>query len=467
MTSRSKVIGRIPTLNSPRWVLFLSVFFLLTNAFATPDSLTWDQFDTKLKVDAGQVVKGFYTRKVEFQPVNRNTVVLSQTAKYGDAWEFNAGFEAILWWPFGASDVGLPPESRTIRVQPGPPLIKARWNFVPQRDEAYVDLGSFPYKYNPDARNLGEYLYRSGTYPGMLRTTDGFHLLNYAAYDAIGAHFHVSLLNDFLAQDLNFFSEPNIFPTGDITPAYEVSLSGKIFQAGAGAAYNRLISFHPSQARPSQSTDDDNRYIEVDSGGQVIYKGIYASPQIPFNVKQLFQNGGDSTHTIHLHYYTQRGIKLMGRLALDFGFLLPEDIRGPKDLRVFGEAAVLGVEDQPYYYEDIWQRIPVMIGVNFPTFKMLDLLSFQTEYYASPFNNDRLFIANSYPVWDPDAPRYNRDNWKWSLYAEKKISKLFKLEAQIANDHLRLPELTTNLSTSDITVNPSHWYYMIRFEFGG
>ena len=37
-------------------------------------------------------------------------------------------------------------------------------------DSLTVELGYYPFKYNPQSTNLGEYLFRSGTYPGWLVT---------------------------------------------------------------------------------------------------------------------------------------------------------------------------------------------------------------------------------------------------------------------------------------------------------
>ena len=128
-------MGCNPALISRKRNLFLAGFLLTTGVFAASDSLIWDQFDSKVKVDAGQIVNGFYVRKVELQPVNRNTVVLSQNAKYGDAWEFNAGFEAILWWPFGQADLGLDPPLRSMRVEPRLSQAKAKFNFFPETDK--------------------------------------------------------------------------------------------------------------------------------------------------------------------------------------------------------------------------------------------------------------------------------------------------------------------------------------------
>jgi hypothetical protein len=39
-----------------------------------------------------------------------------------------------------------------------------------------LGFGVFPFKYNPDVRNLGEYLYRTGTYPPTMSNTFDFPL---------------------------------------------------------------------------------------------------------------------------------------------------------------------------------------------------------------------------------------------------------------------------------------------------
>ena len=49
------------------------------------------------------------------------------------------------------------------------------YNFGSSDDpDLSITLGYFPFKYNPDARNLGEYMFRSGTYPQYLITDFDF-----------------------------------------------------------------------------------------------------------------------------------------------------------------------------------------------------------------------------------------------------------------------------------------------------
>jgi hypothetical protein len=171
-------------------------------------------------------------------------------------------------------------------------------------------------------------------------------------------------------------------------------------------------------------------------------------------------------------YWTKRGVKLMARAALDFGFLLPDNLRGAEDLRIFMEMAVLGWANQGFFYEKRSERMPIMAGVNLPTFTLLDLLSVQAEYYAARFDNTQSYTTSSLPVWDVesfstyDPDDFKRDDWKWSLYAKKSFGRMFRVRAQIANDHLRLREFVLQQSDETITRTPSHWYYLMRLEFG-
>jgi hypothetical protein len=52
------------------------------------------------------------------------------------------------------------------------------------------------------------------------------------------------------------------------------------------------------------------------------------------------------------------------------------------------------------------------------------------------------------------------------VFAKKEVVKGLRLYAQVANDHMRLPnEWGANPSTP-ITTLSEDWYYLIRFELG-
>ena len=161
----------------------------------------------------------------------------------------------------------------------------------------------------------------------------------------------------------------------------------------------------------------------------------------------------------------------MGMASFDIKPVIPTTIFGKEDLKIFVEAAVLGVQNYPFYYDDITKRIPVMFGFNFPTFKILDVLSFEWEWYGSQFdNNMQNSQTGQLPEWyiptNSHAPNeyddtaafssstkptgfnadgattwkqyFSQDNWKWAIYAKKSLGKSISLHLQLANDHMHM-----------------------------
>jgi hypothetical protein len=443
---------------------------LLAFAFAAPHaenlSPDTDQFAPKLAIDIGQIVKGKTgSSEFEYQPMNRNTLVLTQAGRLGEAWTFKAGIMGLLWWPFNTN----PSEAihRTLRSEVRLQEAVARLGIPdPEVSPAFLELGWFQYKYNRDARNLGEYLYRSGTYPGIVYTTDGYQLMDNANYESLGAHFRYTQGNGMVTHDVNLFAEPFMAPIGDLTPAYEFGLNLPFFQAGVGAAWNRLFAWRPSRMRPKTP---DNTYARI-TDVRTDAAGNPDTVAIAGRLDQLV--AFNPIDTAVLGHWTKRGLKLMARAAFDFGFLLPADLKGPEDLRIYAEAAVLGWENQGFFYEDRTRRIPVMAGINLPAFKLLDLLSVQAEYYAARFDNIRSYTTSSFPIWDVesfsayDPSDYEKDDWKWSVYAVRSLGRLARVRVQAANDHLRLREFLLQQSDETLTRRPSHWYYLLRLEFG-
>jgi hypothetical protein len=424
-----------------------------------------DEFAPNFAVDFGQIVKGKTgSDEFEYQPMNRNRVLLEQGGRFGEEWRFNVGFMGLMWWPFNTHPTE--PIHRTMRVESRIREAKAWRNFGNAEGGTFLEMGYFPYKYNPDARNLGEYLYRSGTYPGIVYTTDGFQLMDNAVFDTYGAHFRHTHSGGLVTHDFNLFLEPLTAPIGDITPAYELSLKHPVFEMGVGAAFSRGIAWRPSRLQPKTpdntfATVTDERTNADNTKDTVLIKG------------RLDGIAAINPLDTAIHgYWTKRGVKWMARAALNFGFLLPDNLRGAEDLRIFMEMAVLGWANQGFFYEKRSERMPIMAGVNLPTFTLLDLLSVQAEYYAARFDNTQSYTTSSLPVWDVesfstyDPDDFKRDDWKWSLYAKKSFGRLFRVRAQIANDHLRLREFVLQQSDETITRNPSHWYYLMRLEFG-
>jgi hypothetical protein len=432
----------------------------------TNQAFTATRFSPKVAIDFGEIVRG-KTGSEEFrnQPMNRNTLVLSMEGRYGEDWAFKSGLMGFLWWPFNTNPTE--PVNRTMRSEIRIYEASAKRSFTDsETDPRFLELGYLRYKYNRDAHNLGEYLYRSGTYPGIVTTTDGFQLMDDALFETLGAHFRYTHGGGMISHDINLFAETFMAPVGDLTPAYEVSLNLPLLQLGAGAAWNRGIAWRPSRLRPKTP---DNAFAKV-TDVQTDASGKTDTVVIAGRLDQIAAFA--PIDTAILGYWTKRGVKLMARGALDLGFLLPDGLRGTEDLRIFAEAAVLGWENQGFFYENRRQRIPVMVGLNVPTFRALDLLSIQTEYYPARFDNIQSYTTSSFPVWDVesfstyDPSKYRRDDWKWSIYAVRSLGKLARFRAQVANDHLRPREFLLQQSDETVTRRPSHWYYLLRLEFG-
>lgn len=432
----------------------------------------FDGFHAKMSLEYGHLWSGEYRRAIasrtastplDLVALNRNIVSLSYRSETGEGWNYLAGLKGILWWPF-STEIGEP-GSRTVRVEPHVSVLKAQWEWGTGGKKSFLEFGFIPYKYNRDARNLGEYLYRSGTYPGDVVTTDGYQFMDHALYDAYGIHARINTLGGTITHDLNLFTEAFIEPIGDITPAYELGLKTSRFELGAGAAYNRGISYRPGRSRPA---DENNLYIEVQADptkGYAYYKGPFmgASSEVRDDASRPYAV---------LHRWTQRGIKLMARAAVDLGDLLPEGKRSPEDLRLYAELAVLGLENQPYYYERLRQRIPIMAGINLPTFRILDLFSVQTEYYEAKFNNVSQADRISIPTWTVanyatrDLDTYGPSRWRWSIYGKKRLNPLLDVNFQVASDHLRLRNVLSTRSDYALTSNPGSWYYLLKLEMG-
>ncbi len=187
---------------------------------------------------------------------------------------------------------------------------------------------------------------------------------------------------------------------------------------------------------------------------------------------------------------TRKAINLMAHITLDFSKMLGLD----KDIgpcKLYGEWAVLGLQNQPVYYQSIWQRMPVMVGAHIPTFGLLDLLDVETEYFANPYldsyqelSGQQYEALTGAPAAIPDIdytqrmfvlPSVHGDDWKWSIYAVKTIVTGLQLKLQIADDHLRLmyngdfdPAGTVFGATwpAPQTTELNQWYFVAHLQWG-
>src|SRR4051794_31419187 len=101
---------------SRHWTLLLALPLLAMGVKAEDRKLVFDDFEPRLDVDFGQIVRGQVDNNaLNHLAVNRNIVVLEQAATFGESMEFKAGFLGILWWPMSVT--ANSPEQRTMRVE--------------------------------------------------------------------------------------------------------------------------------------------------------------------------------------------------------------------------------------------------------------------------------------------------------------------------------------------------------------
>lgn len=328
-----------------------------------------------------------------------------------------------------------------------------RADLVYSPSEAFnLDLGYFPVKYSDDARNLGEYLFRSGTYPQYLITN-----FDFAAARVTGLNVYGTLLGSLKYRALlTINTEYATMCDLNFTAIASYSLLDKFFELGSGVSFCSFISANATRTRPDTSIVGGNT------------RGKY-----------IDENGDTTT-------YTFAGTKLMGRLAIDPKALFKSDIFGKEDLKLYAEAAILGIKNYPVSldttttgtrYDDIVKRIPVMFGFNFPTFKFFDVLNMEWEWFGSIYPNDMTsYVKDGFPIpmsnmWTNKGFYADsaRDNWKWSFYAKKTFAGHFNVVAQVASDHLRWDRSAVyseqaNLMSEALTQR-KHKYYVVKLGY--
>lgn len=465
------------------------VLFLLPIATLADDGVV-SAFDSTLSISGvvdfsmGEVVKGMY----HSMKANGDEAI-KRPATVGHAWfgnplarlnfnfkpseklEVRFGFEGNIFIctfpPYlktaGSSNGGVPvfPQWMDWRIH------QAQGVFSLLKSETAslrLSLGLMPYKYNPEVRNLGEFLFRSGTYPFFLVNNFNFPLQRLSG---IRLNYQRSAGIFDLTFDQFILTERNFAPLNDISLA---SIAGidlmKTVSFGLGVDFDRCITLNSRLTTPEQA-----KYVK--------------SP-------------GDTGH------YTFKGTKIMARATVDpFGMMrdrndsFANELLGKEGGKIYGEVAVIGIKNYPvsnqfidgtdsinlWGYNRIQERMPAMVGINIPVWKVLDICSFELEYYPAPYPNDyyQAFMNQGLPIptwrseYHSDTTGYNKASyrnspWYWSLYMKKQVIPHCSLFGQIARDHMRWDVNLgneNNYDTEQIMAKKGQWAWRtgILFEF--
>jgi hypothetical protein len=114
--------------------------------------------------------------------------------------------------------------------------------------------------------------------------------------------------------------------------------------------------------------------------------------------------------------------------------------------------------------------MPVMLGVNLPVFKLLDVLSIELEFQNSPYPNsvaNPIYYMKPQPQPETITPHAK---YKWSIYAKKCLGRHVNLIFQVARDHIMPQSTVVAIDFSDYTdvlLRDTDWWWTgkVLFEF--
>jgi hypothetical protein len=188
--------------------------------------------------------------------------------------------------------------------------------------------------------------------------------------------------------------------------------------------------------------------------------------------------------TVEKKFFPNKAILATAWAGFDFKPLLGwEEAMSPADFRLYTEIGILGLQSYPVFYDKVTERMPIMVGFNFPTFGWLDLLALQFEQFNSPNINSTWSIGNgnrpipdlrpgSDPLYSTDAYMdiTQRDNKSWSVLAQKKIGGALNISAQVARDHFRSVGTDwwydSKFEPNEILIEEGFWYWMVQIGWG-
>ncbi len=410
--------------------------------------------------DNGQFdAEGFQQRDI--QGIQRTIVSMFQSVTIEERLRLTVGIGGLFYYPWPTENI---PHKRTRKFATGIREADAVELLGDISDPwGKLQFGAFPFKYNPDAANLGEYMYRSGAYPNYIQTgggtiTDGGgSIINSAQVLNQGINFEVNTFS--IKHNFLFTLESSIEPIHDITAAYFFSFKFRnIFEIGGGSLWGHLISSRSSYTTPTGPTviDPGRKPLNRYQGDSVVFSDTVKN----------YSN------------YTFKNTKLMGRVALNLRGIFDSELMGADEGKIYGEVAVLGIKNYPFYYTNVFSRTPFMFGFNLPTFKLLDRLAIEGEYHHLQFADDfEEAYSNGLPL--PPLPQgvyaeavaahkdpSENQRWKWSIYAKKTIMPGFVTYLQVASDHMRGINYDKAPQPDLITKQPSDWYFLFRIELG-
>lgn len=444
--------------------VFLAAVAVFTSFSSLAAEPVFGPLDVFVNYEVGQIEQGhsFINGEIDREFINHASVWMLQEARLHENAAVNFGVGAAYFFVF-PRNLGPNPYVHSKRSAVG--LTEAHGVFDMgglSREEYWLraKVGIFGYKYNSDAKNLGEYMFRTWTYPNIINT-GGLDFINSAGAQLSGVS--LGTRQGGVSNDLMLTIETDRPPVFGLSLTDIVSYDiGGIVNVGAGFMLNNFYNPDPRQVSPR---NPDNSYYTLSDGRKMAVS----------QYDELIQSGDSVTAAaavVDTGYYTFEGIKLMARASVSLGRLLNTPLIKAHELKFYGEAILLGTKDYPSYYEDIKDRMVYMAGVNLPAFGLLDLLSVEMEYSSNTFKSSTVgalengsatpFVAAG--EWFGREP-LRGDDVKWTVYVRRDIVPGLAVYGQVARDHIRMLDVFSTPDKTEFLPERDHWYWALKLAY--
>jgi hypothetical protein len=472
-------------------IVVLSLFLLIPFTSIAKDGSD----EKKISLDAGftfelgQIVSGRYGEQVDPEThrhlwLDNICGVLDLKGRPFNWLELILGFEGRMWYnTFPTEETNFIYGTHDIYYSFYLTQAQGLFSFLQDRPfNVDMSFGFFPYKYNPEGRVFGDYLFRTGTYPvfiinkfdSPLARLGGLRLSFNYSNDLLGVRF-----------DQLVISEREQRPLHDFTLASVLDVNiAKFIDLGVGVSFAHLIPVDKDLVTPKNPSNT------------IIYEEIDAN---------------NDTISDTLGHYTFKGTKLMFRGTIDpfaklrgrSGFV--GDLFGKWGGKLYSEIAIIGLKNykrtkyadtflnnflnnNPFGYEKIKERMPMTFGLTLPCWKIFDVFAIELEYFNCPYPNSyKIVIQDGNPL--PTIPNesiddynkkvYDQATWKGIIYMRKAINEHFSFMLQMGRDNMRWEVNGThgpNFDFEDALVKTEykdeegkwrlgHWAWRFKTEF--
>ncbi|MBN1309334.1 MAG: hypothetical protein JXA18_15525 [Chitinispirillaceae bacterium] len=436
--------------------LFFSTGLFMTATAENGD----DNLLSKIKLSGfgyymfGQIVSGIYgddweapTTSFEHLWLNTSLLHLNLESNVSDWFTTKLGLEFYVTFPLkGSNAMDKSSYFRTYKAYLAEAAGIMHWDFEhPILSSLTIKTGMLPYTINPEVKTLGNYLFRSTVHPLSVQNK-----VDYPWADLLGGVAEAGFFENRVRFEAILASEFNYVPFFDFTPAFGLYYKpNEIIDVGGAIAFHHAI-----QA---------NCALMPDSLGEK-WQGVKLDFRAIFDPKPIF-GGMDFLGKDQLKIYAEVAfLGLKDSLEVDTSQLAMQRTLDPSDS--------LGLNDLVFPANTILHRMPMTLGISFPTWKIVDVLALELEWFSSPYANDwfgkfdsqkaEARAPSSLKQWDNYI---NKDNFKWSLYMKKALGK-FEVKGIFSSDHtIYLMNNVSNGNFEQTLKRPKDWHWLIQLRY--